>query len=227
MIFFDLDGTLLDSNGLWLSIDETFLKNHGIETIPEDYITYVTNHIAPKAATFTKERFQLEESPEEILETWEDMAKYAYCNELPLTNGAKELLCALGEKKVPVSLLTACLPELCHGALKNHGISDYFHSIHIAIHLGYDKREKELFSLVAKLHHKNPSQCILIDDAVDYCKAAKEAGFTVIGIQDPSMSKSKEQLEAVCDYFVEDLTQVSVDMLCGILEKAMKTPSNV
>ena len=31
MYFFDLDGTLLDSNGIWLDIDVDFLGRFGVE----------------------------------------------------------------------------------------------------------------------------------------------------------------------------------------------------
>ena len=41
MYFFDLDGTLLDSNGVWLDIDIEFLGRHGISPVPEDYTDYV------------------------------------------------------------------------------------------------------------------------------------------------------------------------------------------
>ena len=34
---FDLDGTLLDSNGVWLDIDVEFLGRFGIGSVPEDY----------------------------------------------------------------------------------------------------------------------------------------------------------------------------------------------
>lgn len=34
MYFFDLDGTLLDSNGIWLDIDRDFLARHGISPVP-------------------------------------------------------------------------------------------------------------------------------------------------------------------------------------------------
>ena len=34
MYFFDLDGTLLDSNGIWLDIDIRFLGEHGISPVP-------------------------------------------------------------------------------------------------------------------------------------------------------------------------------------------------
>ncbi len=216
MIFFDLDGTLLDSNGLWVRIDEKFLLDRGISPVPADYLDYVTNHVPPKGAAYTKERYNLPESAEDILAQWQEMARHAYCHELDLRTGAKELLGDLKDAQVPMCLLTACLPELCHGALENHGISSYFKTIHTAIELGLDKRDKELFPLVAKLQGKDPRQCILLDDAIDYCMAAKEAGFTVIGIHDPSTGHDQEQLKEVCDYYVEDLSYISAKTLMDI-----------
>ena len=70
MYFFDLDGTLLDSNGIWLDIDIEFLGRRGISPVPEDYTDYVTHHSAPDAARYTRERFSLPETPEEIMEGW-------------------------------------------------------------------------------------------------------------------------------------------------------------
>lgn len=49
MYFFDLDGTLLDSNGIWLDIDIEFLGRRGISPVPEDYTDYFTHHSAPDA----------------------------------------------------------------------------------------------------------------------------------------------------------------------------------
>lgn len=57
MYFFDLDGTLLDSNGIWLDIDIEFLGRRGIAPVPEDYTDYVTHHSAPDAARYTRDRF--------------------------------------------------------------------------------------------------------------------------------------------------------------------------
>lgn len=219
MIFFDLDGTLLDSNGLWLDIDRRFLKERGIWPVPEDYIQYVTSHVAPRAAQYTKERYNLPESASEILAQWQEMAREAYCHQLPLKKGAKELLEDLKAQGTPCCLLTACLPELCHGALANHGISAHFQSILTAIEMGMDKRDKNLFPLVAKLMNKDPEECILVDDAIDYCLAAKEAGFTVVGASDPSTRQDGRDLAQVCDLFVEDLTQLSAQMLTEKLQE--------
>ena len=87
MYFFDLDGTLLDSNGIWLDIDIEFLGRRGISPVPEDYTDYVTHHSAPDAARYTRERFSLPETPEEIMEGWMSMARSAYAHALPLKPG--------------------------------------------------------------------------------------------------------------------------------------------
>ena len=84
MYFFDLDGTLLDSNGIWLDIDRDFLAMHGISPVPEDYTEYVTHHSFPEAAAYTRRRFGLDIPEEDICQAWLDMALDAYSHQLPL-----------------------------------------------------------------------------------------------------------------------------------------------
>ena len=92
MLFFDLDGTLLDSNGIWLDIDIEFLGRHGIAPVPEDYTEYVTHHSPLDAARYTRTRFGLSETAEEIRQTWLQMARAAYAGKLELKPGARALL---------------------------------------------------------------------------------------------------------------------------------------
>ena len=87
MYFFDLDGTLLDSNGIWLDIDRDFLARHGISPVPEDYTEYVTHHSFPDAAAYTRRRFGLDIPEEDICQAWLDMALEAYSHQLPLKPG--------------------------------------------------------------------------------------------------------------------------------------------
>ena len=92
MYFFDLDGTLLDSNGVWLDIDVEFLGRFGIGSVPEDYTDYVTHHGFDDSARYTRERFSLPETPEEIMEGWMSMARSAYAHTLPLKPGVPAFL---------------------------------------------------------------------------------------------------------------------------------------
>lgn len=88
MYFFDLDGTLLDSNGIWLDIDIQFLGRHGISPVPEEYTDYVTHHTFHDAAEHTRRVFSLPLTAEEIIAAWREMAQDAYAGQLALKPGA-------------------------------------------------------------------------------------------------------------------------------------------
>ena len=79
MFFFDLDGTLIDSNGIWKDVDREFLARRGL---PDTHAYYegVAHTIFPLAAKFTKEFCHLSESCEEIMAEWMELAKDLYAH---------------------------------------------------------------------------------------------------------------------------------------------------
>lgn len=60
---FDLDGTLLDSMGVWLDVDIAFLAKRGINA-PADYAVRISAMTFPEAAAYTIERFKLPDTAE-------------------------------------------------------------------------------------------------------------------------------------------------------------------
>ena len=77
MHIFDMDGTLIDSNGIWREVDEAFLAKRGFPYTKE-YYQGVAHTIFPLAAEFTKRYCHLEESVEDIMAEWMEMAGAAY-----------------------------------------------------------------------------------------------------------------------------------------------------
>ena len=120
MYFFDLDGTLLDSNGVWLDIDVEFLGRFGIGSVPEDYTDYVTHHGFDDSARYTRDYFRLPLTPEEIMSAWREMARSAYAGQLELKPGARGFLERARASGIPRALLTSCIPSLCSAALEHH-----------------------------------------------------------------------------------------------------------
>ena len=92
--FFDLDGTLLDSIGMWAEIDRRSLGRRGI-AVPEDYQKAVSVMRIHEAARYTVERFGLPEDPQDLEREWMDMARREYAHNVPLKPGAREYLNAL------------------------------------------------------------------------------------------------------------------------------------
>ena len=77
MLFFDLDGTLVDSSGIWLQIDLDFTARRGLAHTQE-YHDFVIHSTAPVAAQFTKDYYHLPESADEIIAEWSAQALEEY-----------------------------------------------------------------------------------------------------------------------------------------------------
>mgnify|MGYP003323017062 CR=1 FL=1 len=67
LFLLDMDGTMIDSNGIWKDVDIRFLARRGME-YSKAYYEGVAHTIFPPAAQFTKEFCSLEESCEEIMQ---------------------------------------------------------------------------------------------------------------------------------------------------------------
>lgn len=194
MIFFDLDGTLIDSNGVWLQVDRDFLGRRGLE-VTQEYTYTVGHSIFPLAARFTKEYYHLEESPEEIMAQWKSMAYGAYAHTIPLKPGARALLDKLRREGMRMALLTAGLPELAKAAVARHGLEEYMEGLFFAQDVGLEKRDPEVYRAAARQFGVSPADCVLVEDAPHNCAAAKAAGFRVVGIYDDFYADSWDQVQ--------------------------------
>lgn len=198
MYFFDLDGTLLDSNGVWLDIDIKFLGRHGVDPIPADYTDYVTHHSFPEAAEYTRRYFDLALTPDEIMAAWRDLARDAYAGQLELKSGARDFLKRANRSGIRCALVTSCMPNLCQSALDCHRLTPLLERVFTTVELGLEKRDPALYRRVAQLCGENPEGCVLFDDSPVYCAAAKEAGWQICGVADPIFADRADEMAALC-----------------------------
>lgn len=207
MKLFDLDGTLIDSNGVWIDIDVAFLKKRGLAYTPE-YSHGVAHAIFPTAAKFTREYFGLPDSPEEIMAEWLDLARRAYAEEIPLKPFAREFLAQEFRKGEPLVIVTACVPELCRAALEHHGLTGFFQKIVLAQELGMEKRDPAFFGSVVKRLGVTAADCTLYEDAPDNCAAAKAAGVAVVGVYDDFFAGSEETIRGISDRYIKSFEEL-------------------
>lgn len=183
MIFFDMDGTLIDSNGVWVQVDRDFLGKRGLVATPE-YDRVVGHAIFPIAAQFTKDYYHLPDSPEDIMDEWMSLAEQAYAHTISLKEGARELLDHIRAQGRPMALLTSCVPALARLALERLELGQYFQGLFFAQDVNMTKRDRAIYPLAAERLGACVEDCVLLEDAPENCLAAKEAGFTVVGVYD-------------------------------------------
>lgn len=207
MILFDLDGTLLDSNGVWTRIDLEFLGRRGL-TLTEEYMHTVGHSIFPEAARFTQAYYHLDMTTDAIMEEWRSMAWDAYAHQCPLKPGVRAFLDRCAEAGERMALVTACVPELCRAALDRHGLADAFERLIFAQEMGLEKRDPEVFFRSAALLGVAPEDCTLYEDAPGNCAAAKSAGMTVVGVYDPFYESRQEELRQSCHRYIRSFEEL-------------------
>ena len=207
MLIFDLDGTLIDSNGVWVEVDKTFLSRRGAPYTKE-YYEGVAHTILSNCAIFTKEYLHLEESCEEIIAEWMELAADKYGTEVPLKPHVKEYLDRCRAAGHRMAVFTACVPEHCRAAMARHGLEPYFERVIYAQELGVDKKSPAIFRKVAESLGVRPRECVLFDDSLSACKAAKAAGMTVVGVHDGWFSDTSVDMREVCDQYIRDFGEL-------------------
>lgn len=204
---FDLDGTLLDSNNIWHEIDERFVHRRGL-ALTEEYTEFVSHAIFPVAARFTKDYYFLDESEDEIMAEWYEMAVDAYTHHLPLKPNVREYLDHCAQKGDKMIVYTSSVPDLCKAALERHKLLPYFEELYFAQELLLEKKYSASFSKIAERLGEKAENCLLFDDSPFACTAAKDAGWKVIGIREEFFAHHQDTLDQVCDLVITDFREL-------------------
>ncbi|MCD8004573.1 MAG: HAD family phosphatase [Oscillospiraceae bacterium] len=207
MMLFDLDGTLIDSNGVWAQIDVDFLSQRSLPC-PKGYSAAVAHMTYPEAARYTKDRFHLQESPEEIQRVWLDMAREQYGEHIPLKKGVLEFLQRQSARGVPMGIVTSCMEPLCAAVLRRHGIETLFRQIITTAQVSRDKGFPDIYLLAARRAGIPPEDCTVFEDSPVAARGARAAGMRVVGVYDPFYAASRREMAALCDQYIESFSQL-------------------
>ena len=207
MLLFDMDGTLIDSNGIWKDVDTEFLARRGLP-YTQAYYEGVAHTIFPLAAKFTKEFCHLPESEEEIMAEWMELAGDLYAGSVPEKPGVRAFLERMRARGERMAVVTSAVPVHCRSALTHLGLMPYFERIIFAHDLQLEKKDPQLWRLTAELMGVAPEDCTLYDDSVEACRGAKAAGMHAVGVYDPYFAGTEPEMQAVCDRYIRSFEEL-------------------
>ncbi len=198
---FDMDGTLLDSMGMWRTLGSVLAKNHGAEA-PADLDRQVASLGLWEGTAYCKEVCGLPGTVDELVsEVWGQIEDF-YQNHVEPKPGVVKFLSLLKMEGVWMYVATATDRPLVEAALRHAGIDGYFRGIITSREAGQTKREgPEIYERAMRRLRSNKKDTVVFEDALHAVQTAKAAGFRVAAVYDPS-EPDQEELRRLADYYI-------------------------
>lgn len=208
-VIFDLDGTLVDSMGIWREMDIEYLSRFQIE-LPETLQSEIEGMSFHETAAYFKKKFSIKDSIEEITKAWNEMAAYKYTHEVPLKKGVREFLQLCKEKNLKIGIASSNSQELVECVLKAHGIETYFDAICTSCQGERGKPSPDIYLKAANELGIDSADCLVFEDIIHGIQAGIAAGMKVCAVDDVYSRHQKEEKKKLADYFIQDYLEIVI-----------------
>lgn len=194
-ILFDMDGTLVDSEPLWLQAEKQVMAEVGSTWEQSDQINCLGG---PMEKT---ERYMQERSgnikpfgyfSERLNDVMDEKLKY----ELKLIPGALELLLDCKSAQIPMALVTASTGRQMRAVLERFP-SGLFSSTVSQDDVEHSKPDPAPYKLAASQLGVDIKSCLVLEDSITGVQSGLRSGAQVIGIPHLVQMQSHENLRVV------------------------------
>ncbi len=213
---FDVDGTILDTMEIWEEMGERYLHSLGIEAEP-NFSEILFTMTVPEGAAYTKKRYQLKQSEEEITQGILDMIRDFYYYEAPAKEGVIDFLKGMQQHGIPMVVATSCEREHVERAFERLGILDCFAKIFTCTEVGAGKTSPLIYQTAAGYLDAKPEEVLVFEDAIHAITTASAAGFVTVAVAEAYGRQAAEEMKAHTTYYIQDWTDT--DAFWDLLRK--------
>ncbi len=206
-VIFDMDGTLIDSMGIWYDIDREFLSKRKLEA-PSGFDEKIEGKSFHEVARLFKETFLLPETVEQIMGIWYQMAYERYAHGMQMKEGAQELLRRLSQHNKKIGIATSNSRKLTECCFNDIGILSYFDTIVTANEVTYGKPCPDIYKKAAQNLDVNPEKCVVFEDTGAGIAAGNAAGMTTCLVFDAYNSHKYTENSVISDFSIRSFCDI-------------------
>lgn len=207
---FDMDGTLVDSMGMWRTLGSVLAENHGAVP-PPGLDRQVASLGLWEGTAYCKELFGLSEPVEDLVQEIWGRIEHFYRHEVRPKPGVIRFLSILKMEGVWMYVATATDRPLAEAALKTAGLEGFFRGIITSREAGQEKREgPEIYERALRRLRSTKKDTVVFEDALHALRTARAAGFRTAAVYDES-EPEQEEMRRLAEYYIrsyEELTEV-------------------
>ena len=224
-IFFDMDGTLIDSVGVWNQIDQKLIENQTNKIVDEIIIQNDRDTQLQKFSSeinpylcycqYLKEKYNFQLSPEEIIKLRYEIAQDFLQNIIDYKPQADLIIKKLKEKKFTLAITTTTkrtnmeiYRTLNKNIISKASLDEYFDLIYTREDVAKIKPNPEVYLKAMQAFNAKPEQCIVFEDSLVGIKAAKNAGLKTVAIYDKYSNNDIEEIKQQADFFINNYAEL-------------------
>lgn len=205
---FDLDGTLIDSNGVWEKIDRIVLERNHV---------YLSDREIHKAASMSYEEVLeiflskgLNYTLGQLKEEFDKLAVKEYRYNIFLKKGVREYLTQLRQRGKKLAIATASPRTLYEPVLRNNCIYNMFDAFVTTDEAGAEKDFPDVYLSAAEKLGVYPEKCVVFEDILKGIVSARNAGMFTVAVFDKYSSDDVITMRNIADKFIMSFDELIV-----------------
>lgn len=231
VIIFDMDGTLIDSVGIWNKVDMELIKElGGLEKLNEFDIQKERDN---KLREFSKSEnpyidychfLSLKHGSnltgEETLNKRYNIARNYLKNDIDYKKGAPELLKLLKEKDFTLVIATTTrrknMDIYCNendNIINKANINDYFSIVYTREDAKEIKPNPEIYLRILKELNIRKDKCLIFEDSLIGIDAANNAGIDVVAMYDKYSDMERDEIKEKATYNLNNFDEAIQNLL--------------
>jgi sugar-phosphatase len=205
-VIFDMDGVLIDSEGLWRRAMIEGFGEAGV-TLTEDECRETMGRRFSDVVALWLTRKRTDRDAAWIEARVTNLLMDLIGKEGKAIEGAPEILQICAKHGLSTGLATSSSSALMQKVLETLALKDSIHEAVSAEHMKYAKPHPEVFLVCAEKLGVRPENCLVIEDSLNGVIAAKAARMKVIAVPDEGFRASQQF--AIADFKAYDMREAS------------------
>jgi HAD superfamily hydrolase (TIGR01509 family) len=216
-VIFDLDGVLIDSEGVWAQVRERFVREHGGRW-RDEAAREMMGMSSTEWSRYMAEELGVSLEPQEISRQVVERVGEVYREDLPLVPGAAEAVRRLAEGW-PLGLASSANRPLIDLVLQLTELAPLFRVTISSEEVPRGKPAPDVYLEAAARLGVDPSHAAAVEDSTNGLLAARRAGLGVIAIPNRAFAPDAQALDAT-DRVLASLDELDTAVVDEVVSEA-------
>ncbi|HDP73450.1 MAG TPA: HAD family phosphatase [Candidatus Woesearchaeota archaeon] len=220
-VIFDMDGVLILTEKMAYKGFADVCRRHGHELSLRDYNDYFSGTRNEEAFEgFLKSKnadtYAVNQMADEFRAIKRELLTSRLKEVIILREGTKEMLERVKQAGYKTAIATSTVREFTEMIVNGLGLRKYFEKIITGNDVSRGKPDPEVYLLAAELLRAEPGECVVVEDAQNGIKSAKNAGMACIAVRDRSFG---ERDISLADHVIERFSEITPELIEELIAK--------